>query len=84
MRGMRFIAVTPEQASQPRRVMIYDTGEEVYLFLFRSLTDRNGYADQWFETVEQAKEAAWQAFGVAREDWQPLADPLPGQAHDSF
>lgn len=79
---MRKTAPIRRLTDQAKRVMIFDSGEGVYLFLYTSEQDGPCTADHWFKTVEEAEQSCADEFGIASTDWQPIPDPLPGCQHD--
>ena len=79
---MRLLANVPSYISEPRRLMIFGGAHGAYLFYFRSSVDEASYADYWYETTEQAMEAARLQFGIAATDWQTIPDPLPEHQDD--
>ncbi len=62
--------------------MIYDEGTGVYLFLYDRPDDGPGFADHWFETVEEAESACIVMYGITAKDWTNIADPMPDCQHD--
>lgn len=80
---MRKHAIT-QSSSGYRRVMLFDPedGSGVYLFLFTQFGDSSCVADEWHESATLAECRAATAFGITPQDWQPLADPRPGEPHD--
>jgi biofilm protein TabA len=65
-----------------KKAIIYESPDGVYLFLYDTVEDRSGVADQWFESVADAQDYTHQVFGLMEQDWEPLPDPLPGAQHD--
>ncbi|HYP20121.1 MAG TPA: hypothetical protein VEY08_08595 [Chloroflexia bacterium] len=63
------------------RAMIYALDGGVYFFLFDSLEDGYCRADSWFESLAEALDAGLD-FGIAPDEWQQIADPLPGAQQD--
>ncbi|UOQ98199.1 hypothetical protein MUN81_01595 [Hymenobacter sp. 5317J-9] len=58
------------------RLMIHDAGNGVYLFGYDKLADSGGLFDDWYETVEDAQDAASREYQVAADAWAVIADPL--------
>ena len=80
---MRQVAVLSNPVGGVRRVMVYDAVDAgVYLFMYRSLDDGPGFADYWFESVNDAVECTRSEYGVGPGDWLPVPDPQPGCQHD--
>ncbi|MEJ2611592.1 MAG: hypothetical protein P8179_16290 [Candidatus Thiodiazotropha sp.] len=65
-----------------KRLMIHECGDDVYLFLFETENDGGCSADLWFENVEGALEAALDEYGVNRELWREIPDPLENCQQD--
>ncbi|HEX8218289.1 MAG TPA: hypothetical protein VF914_03645 [Chloroflexia bacterium] len=63
------------------RAMIYAMDGGVYFFLYESPEDGYCNADSWFEALDDALDAGLE-FGIARAEWQQIADPPPGAQHD--
>lgn len=61
--------------SEIKRLMIYESGEGVYLFLYQIEEDGGCSSDLWFETVADALEAAQDDYGVSPEGWVEIPDP---------
>lgn len=79
---MRKIASIKQPKDDTKRVMLFDSGEGVYLFLYAGEEDGACAADHWFETVEQAVQSCVEDYGITPSDWQTIPDPLPGCQHD--
>jgi hypothetical protein len=79
---MRKTADLPAPKGKIVRVMIYDDCTGVYLFLYDRKEDGPGIADYWFESVEDADSACSVEFGIARNDWKHIPDPMPDCQHD--
>ncbi len=82
---MRLKAIPPPD-SPYCRIILYAPenakNQGVYLFLSVSGVDGTEGYDEWYTTVEEAKDAA-ERYGVNERHWTPLADPLPGAQHDT-
>jgi biofilm protein TabA len=79
---MRKIASIKQPKDEAKRVMLFDSGEGVYLFLYNSEQDGASTGDYWFETIEQAEQSCVDDYGITPSDWQTIPDPLPGCQHD--
>jgi hypothetical protein len=77
---MRKVAVLPA-GSEFRRVMIYDDGKGVFLFLYHSTADGPCDCDYWYETADEADKHAAE-LGVTSDRWQLLPDPPAGTNQD--
>lgn len=82
IRVMRKIASIKQPKDDAKRVMLFDSGEGVYLFLYSSERDGASTGDFWFQTVEQAEKSCLDEYGITPSDWQMIPDPLPGCQHD--
>jgi hypothetical protein len=65
-----------------KRVIVYDSGNGVYIFPCASLEDGSTIGDNWIENVAQADEYCMDEFGIGAEDWEHLDDPLEDCQHD--
>lgn len=65
-----------------KRLMIYESGEGVYLFLYIIEEDGGCSSDLWFETVADALAAAKDDYEVSPEEWVEIPDPLEHCQHD--
>lgn len=79
---MRLVAKVNQPDSETERLMIYDAGDAVYLFGYKSLEDSAADWDEWFEDIVEAKEASELKYQVKSTDWQQIPDPLNGCQHD--
>lgn len=71
---MRFITKVTGH-SEIKRLMIHDSDDGVYLFLYEVEEDASCSEDLWFETLEDAMEAAKNDYGVYPSDWNEIPDP---------
>jgi hypothetical protein len=79
---MRKIADLPNPKDVIVRAMIYDDGTGVYLFLYDRPEDGPGFADYWFESVEDAESTCIVEYGIMTNDWKHISDPKPDCQHD--
>ncbi len=80
---MRRVAYVDPPREDVRRVVLYKhVDDAVYLFLSRTVDDAGAFADEWFESVEDAERCARDRFGIASDMWQAVPDPEPGCMHD--
>ena len=82
MSKMRKIAKTKAKREEACWLILYAVDTGVYIFPCESEFDGSGAGDYWFEDVGQANLFALEAFGVEREDWIAVDEPLPGCQHD--
>jgi len=81
--AMRRVAMAPAHSGEVKRVMLFDSGRDgVYLFLYRAVKDQAAFADELYESVEEAEGSCLERFGVAADQWQDIPDPQPGCQHD--
>jgi hypothetical protein len=78
---MRKVAKTRHHL-QIRQVILYQDTEGVYLFPCTSLEDGFANGDHWYESLESAEAACQSEYGILREDWQSIPDPLEHCQHD--
>lgn len=79
---MRMYALLKEQVDNAKKVMIYESENGVYVFLYDTQEDKSCYADLWFETIEEALEYCTHELDVEQEQWVVIIDPKEGQYHD--
>ncbi len=79
---MRKIADVATPKNEIVRVMIYDDGTGVYLFLYDRRQDGPCCADHWFESVADAEAVCVDDFAIKANDWKNIPDPQPGCQHD--
>ena len=79
---MRTLALLPVPVKGIVRVMVYESEDGTYLFLFDAADDAPSVADEWHEHPEHAVDRCQRDFGVRSEDWQEVPDPQPGDQHD--
>jgi biofilm protein TabA len=64
------------------RLMLYETGNGVFLFLYDRKEDAPCAFDEWFEDCDAAREEARLRFGVQPERWVWIPDPRVGDRDD--
>ena len=64
------------------KCVILSSDGGVYLYLSSSADDVGCFADEWYESVDDATAACLERFGVAEAMWQDVPDPEPGCQHD--
>ena len=75
-------ANTPDNWGEVRRLMIYEDEHGVYLFGFNRVSDGGGLFDEWYETIADAKAAAYEGYQVALNAWTHIDDPIEHCQHD--
>ncbi len=78
---MRLTANIKQQDSEVKRLMIYESEDGVYLFGYDKQFDSSAIWDNWFEKIEYAFEAS-QEYGIDKNDWNEIPDPLENCQHD--
>ena len=73
---MRKIANVKNNNPRAKRIMIYETDNEVYLFPLATMEDGSGRGDDWYETVEEADNLCEIEYDIKPEDWEYIDDPL--------
>ena len=79
---MRLIADINNKEIGLTRLMIYDSGESVYLFGYKTIEDSSADWDEWYETIHDAIESCYQEYNVKETDWKKIEDPLENCQHD--
>lgn len=79
---MRKIADLKVPQNQIVRVMIFDEGTGVYLFLYDKREDGPCVADHWLESVVDAEAACVEDFGIDEANWTYIPDPVSDCQHD--
>ena len=79
---MRKYALLEKPFGKTRKVMLYQSDDGTYLFLYNNThKDSPGFADYWFETLEDAQAAAIE-YNIAKDEWINIDDPLPDCQQD--
>ncbi|WP_139995517.1 hypothetical protein [Paenibacillus paridis] len=79
---MRKYLVLEERVNKIKKVMIYETDEEAYVFLYDTHEDKPCFADYWFESVEDAEDYCEAHINVKEKNWLVIDDPKAGCQHD--
>ena len=64
------------------KLMILESKDGTYLFGYDNLADTSCIWDEWYATVQEAKERTAEEFDVSTEDWIEISDPCPTCQHD--
>ena len=64
------------------KIMLYKTGEGVYLFTYSGADAVLCAADYWYDSPEDLY-ADWNGL-IDEKGWIALDDPVPGAQHDAF
>ena len=75
-------AFVRQPVSDIKRIMIYDTGNGVYLFGYNTLNDSSACWDQWHENIQEARAVALEKYGIFSADWEIISEPLDNCQHD--
>lgn len=78
MREIAFVDIIDEI----RKVLIFESGEGVYLFGYDCLQDTSSKWDNWYTTVEEAKEYCKDIYHIDNDKWIAIAEPLEFCQHD--
>lgn len=79
---MRWIAHIKDDVIQNddqkyRRLIVDETPQgDIYLYYSLEEEDRGTSYDDWYESLEEAFEAAYETFGLTKEDWLQLDEPM--------
>ncbi|RED75713.1 hypothetical protein [Cohnella phaseoli] len=79
---MRMYALLTEPIGKIRKVMIYESKNGVYVFLFDSHEDKGCYADHWFVEIEDAMDYCMEELNINESQWVCINDPQDGDQHD--
>jgi len=79
---MRIIAEVKKINSPIKRLMIYESNEGVYLFGFDTIEDSHSNWDEWYETIDEAKEECNDRYGIEFTNWTEIPDPMEDCQHD--
>lgn len=79
---VRMYALLKEPVDNVRKVMIYESENGVYVFLYDTQEDKSGFADLWFESLDESVDYCIQKYKVIQEQWVVIKDPIEGQNHD--
>ena len=79
---MRKYAFLKDSELEFAKVMLYDTGNETYVFLYKTLTDDFCTYDEWYETLQGAEDAY--SDHITDKGWVEIGAPLPNCQHDSI
>ncbi|WP_108587262.1 hypothetical protein [Paenisporosarcina sp. OV554] len=78
---MRKYVLLKEVVDKICKVMIYESFEDVAVYLYDSISDTSCFADFSFETIEEAEKYC-KELGIRDIDWCFIDDPLEGCKHD--
>jgi hypothetical protein len=68
---------------QFKKIIIYKHDENnVYVFLYTSTENVPSVQDDWYSEVEEAIYWIEQSYGVSKDAWVEIPDPLPGAQQD--
>ncbi len=79
---MRIVANIKQPNSEVKRLMIYESDEGVYLFGYKTIIDAASDWDEFYDSLEDAKERAQEKFEVNDLDWNAIPDPQENCKHD--
>ncbi len=79
---MRWTANINENENDFKRLMIYDSGNDVYLFIFDQKKDGPSCRDYLYEDIDDVFDACREDYGITKNDWKEIPSPLEGCQHD--
>ncbi|CAM4462711.1 hypothetical protein FHS16_003095 [Paenibacillus endophyticus] len=79
---MRKYQLLEESTNPIKKVMLYETHEGAYVFLYHTYEDKPCFADYWFELVEDADDYCKENLNIVDNNWRMLDDPKIGCQHD--
>ena len=74
---MRKYAFLEEKIDDICKIMIYESSDETYVFLYNTLQNTSCFANMCFEVLEEAEEYC-EKLGINNEDWLFIDDLLDG------
>ena len=66
---MRKYAILKQPIENIFKLMIYDTGEGSYLFLYNTIEDKPCMADYWFDNLTDAETTCFEDYKINNSDW---------------
>ncbi|KRF03316.1 hypothetical protein ASG89_22995 [Paenibacillus sp. Soil766] len=75
-------ALLEEAVENVKKVMVYESESEVYVFLYDTQEDKTSVADLWFEMLDEAVDHCNQEFNVIQAQWLVINDPKEGEDHE--
>jgi len=79
---MRIIANLKQDNLELKRLMIYDSKHGTYLFGYKTTSDSSALWDNWFENIDDALKSCAEDYGISKNDWIEITDPLENCQHD--
>lgn len=79
---MRKIALVKNHNADIKRVMLYEDKYGIFLFGYKKLEDGGANWDQLYQTIETLYEDCEEEYGIKKEDWKDIPDPLKDCQHD--
>jgi len=79
---MRLTAKIKQPNSEVKRLMIFDSEDGVYLFVYNTHEDSSALCDYWFEKIDDAFESCSEDYGITKQDWNEIPNPLEHCQHD--
>jgi len=79
---MRKVVRLSNPTDEARRLMICESGDGTFLFLYKTDEDGPCYADFWFESSEEAESFCVTEYGVQATEWEQIPNAKPGCQHD--
>ncbi|WP_337085140.1 hypothetical protein [Elizabethkingia anophelis] len=79
---MRKLAYIDQTDIETKKIMLCQVKKGVYLFGYHYLQDTCANWDYFFATMEDAEECCLEEFGIEKEDWIIISNPLQNCQHD--
>ena len=79
---MRKIANVPQPTGEICRVMVWESDDGAFTFLYSRAEDGPCDFDNWDPTLAEAEEGARGTFGIGAGDWTVIDDPQPNAPAD--
>lgn len=73
---MRKYLILKQSIDNIIKLMVYDTGDGCYLFLYDSVNDKPSIADYWFDSMLDAESTCKEDYNINENDWILINDPL--------
>lgn len=78
---MRKYAFIKEKESEIKKIMVYESTDGIFVFLYNTVDNVPCFADNHFDELEEAKEY-FDEMGITEEDWIIISDPIKGYPED--
>ena len=79
---MRKYAILKESINEIKKVMLYESHDGVYIFLYDVIDDYPAFADNYFSALEDAEEVCSEEYSIKDSDWIIVDEPPKNCQHD--